>query len=266
MAFFSTREHKNAPKIPNTLPKAAPMSRFRLTSRIRNSKATTASAQSWPSKTVRIVTSEPGGGSDLVARVIAQGLTQSLGQQVIVDNRPSSGGAISMQITAKAVPDGHTILLGSIASFSINPSLYKRLAFDPLKDLAPLTRVADSTNILVTHPSAAVKIVKELIAAAAENTALKGVLEFPDFYATSDCRDLLFHVQETRCTIPQIAAFLSENNLEFLGFVLADSVRAQFEAKYSRQKDPDLNCWQEYETQNPDTFRGMYEFWVQKRA
>ena len=107
---------------------------------------------------------------------------------------------------------------------------------------------------------------QELIAAAAENTALKGVLEFPDFYATSDCRDLLFHVQETRCTIPQIAAFLSENNLEFLGFVLADSVRAQFEAKYSRQKDPDLNCWQEYETQNPDTFRGMYEFWVQKRA
>jgi SAM-dependent methyltransferase len=107
---------------------------------------------------------------------------------------------------------------------------------------------------------------QELIEAAAGDPALQGVLEFPDFYARSDCRDLLFHVQESRCTLPQIAEFLAENNLEFLGFVLADSVRARFHARHGWQKDPDLNLWHAFETQNPDTFRGMYEFWIQRRS
>ena len=115
----------------------------------------------FPTKPVRMLVGfAPGGGTDTAARAIGARLGERLGQTVVIDNRPGAAGNIATELTVNAVPDGHTILLGSIASFSINPSLYKRLAFDPLKDLAPLTRVADSTNILVTHPSAAVKTVK----------------------------------------------------------------------------------------------------------
>ncbi len=107
---------------------------------------------------------------------------------------------------------------------------------------------------------------QELAAAAASETSLKAALEFVDFYATSDCRDLLFHVQEHRCTIPQIAQFLENNDLEFLGFKIADKTLRQFRAHFSSQQEADLMCWHEFEIQNPDTFRTMYEFWVQKRA
>ena len=107
---------------------------------------------------------------------------------------------------------------------------------------------------------------QELAAAAASETSLKAALEFVDFYATSDCRDLLFHVQEHRCTIPQIAQFLENNDLEFLGFKIADKTLRQFRAHFSSQQEADLMCWHQFEIQNPDTFRTMYEFWVQKRA
>lgn len=124
-------------------------------------------AQNFPTKPLRMLVGfAPGGGTDTAARAIGAKLSERLGQQVVIDNRPGAAGNIATELTVSAVADGHTILLGSIASFSINPSLYKKLPFVPLRDLAPLTRVADSTNILVTHPSAGVKTVKELIAAA----------------------------------------------------------------------------------------------------
>jgi tripartite-type tricarboxylate transporter receptor subunit TctC len=129
--------------------------------------APVAHGQEFPTKPVRMLVGfAPGGGTDTAARAIAAKLTERLGQQVVIDNRPGAAGNIATELTVTAVPDGHTLLLGSIASFSINPSLYKKLSFDPLRDLAPLTRVADSTNILTTHPSTNVKSVKELIAAA----------------------------------------------------------------------------------------------------
>jgi SAM-dependent methyltransferase len=106
---------------------------------------------------------------------------------------------------------------------------------------------------------------QELIDASGADPSLKAVLEFPDFYSTSDCRDLLFHVQESRCTVPQIARFLDENHLEFLGFSVSDKTLQQFRARFSRQNEARLNCWHEFETDNPETFRGMYKFWVQKR-
>ncbi len=125
------------------------------------------SAAAFPTKPVRMLVGfAPGGGTDTAARSVAAKLSERLGQTVVIDNRPGAAGNIATELTVSAVPDGHTLLLGSIASFSINPSLYKRLPFDPLKDLAPLTRLADSTNILVTHPSANAKTVKELIAQA----------------------------------------------------------------------------------------------------
>ncbi len=132
-------------------------------------------AAAFPTKPVRMLVGfAPGGGTDTAARAIGAKLAERLGQTVVIDNRPGAAGNIATELTVTAVPDGHTLLLGSIASFSINPSLYKKLPFDPLKDLAPLTRVADSTNILVTHPSANAKTVKELIAQAKSRTLNAG--------------------------------------------------------------------------------------------
>ena len=124
-------------------------------------------AQTFPTKPIRMLVGfAPGGGTDTAARTIAAKLSERVGQSVIIDNRPGAAGNIATELTVSAVPDGHTLLLGSIASFAVNPSLYKKLPFDPLRDLAPLTRVADSTNILVTHPSVQARSVKELIALA----------------------------------------------------------------------------------------------------
>jgi tripartite-type tricarboxylate transporter receptor subunit TctC len=124
-----------------------------------------AQAADWPTKPVRLLVGfAPGGGTDTTARAISQKLTASLGQQVIVDNRPGVSGNIAAEITANALPDGYTVLLSTIAALAINPSLLKKMPFDPIKDLAPVTRAADSTNFLVVHPSVPAKSVKDLIA------------------------------------------------------------------------------------------------------
>src|SRR5215510_548173 len=124
-------------------------------------------AAQWPDRPVRMLVGfAPGGGTDATARAIAPKLGELLGQQIIVDNRPGATGNIATDITAKSSPDGYTILMGTIAALSINPSLYEKLPFDPLKDLLPVTRAVDSTNVLVVHPSVPAKTVKELIALA----------------------------------------------------------------------------------------------------
>jgi tripartite-type tricarboxylate transporter receptor subunit TctC len=124
-------------------------------------------AAEWPQRPVRMLVGfAPGGGTDATARAIAPRLTELLGQQVIVDNRPGATGNIATDITAKATPDGYTILMGTIAALAINPALYQKLPFDPLRDLLPVTRAVDSTNVLVVHPSVPAKSVKELIALA----------------------------------------------------------------------------------------------------
>jgi len=107
-----------------------------------------------------------GGGTDTTARAIGQPLSEALGQQVIVDNRPGAAGNIAADITAHSVPDGYTILKGTIAALAINPSLYQKLPFDPLKDFEPISLAVSSMNVLVVHPSVAAKNVKELIALA----------------------------------------------------------------------------------------------------
>ncbi|HYC49176.1 MAG TPA: tripartite tricarboxylate transporter substrate binding protein [Burkholderiales bacterium] len=122
-------------------------------------------AAAYPNKPVRMLVGfAPGGGTDTTARAIAPKLSERLGEQVIVDNRPGASGNIATEIITKAQPDGHTILLGTIAALAINPSLFGNLPFDPLRDLAPVVRIADSTNILVVHPTVPAKSVKELIA------------------------------------------------------------------------------------------------------
>jgi len=127
----------------------------------------TAQAADYPTKPIRMLVGfAPGGGTDTTARPIAQKLGDALGQQVIVDNRPGAAGNIATEITANAAPDGYTILMATIASLAINPSLYSKLPFDPEKDLAPVIQAVDSTNILSLHPSVPANSVKELIALA----------------------------------------------------------------------------------------------------
>jgi tripartite-type tricarboxylate transporter receptor subunit TctC len=128
---------------------------------------TDARAADYPTKPIRLLVGfAPGGGTDTTARAISQKLTASLGQQVVVDNRPGVSGNIAAEITVNAPADGYTVLLSTIAALAVNPSLLKKMAFDPVKDLAPVTRAADSTNFLVVHPSVPAKSVKDLIALA----------------------------------------------------------------------------------------------------
>ncbi len=124
-------------------------------------------AADYPAKPVRMLVGfAAGGGTDTTARAIAQPLAEALGQQVVVDNRPGAAGNIATEIAANSVPDGYTVLMGTIAALSINPSLYQKLPFDPLKDFEPVTLAVSSTNVLVVHPTVAAKNVKELIALA----------------------------------------------------------------------------------------------------
>jgi tripartite-type tricarboxylate transporter receptor subunit TctC len=126
-----------------------------------------AHAQTFPTKPVRmIVPFPPGGTTDILARVAAQKLSEALGQQVIVDNRPGAGGNIGTELVAKAPPDGYTLLTDPGSTLTINPSLFTKLPFDPLKDFAPVTIMAAVPNLLVVHPSLPVRNVKELIALA----------------------------------------------------------------------------------------------------
>lgn len=120
-------------------------------------------AQNYPDKPIRIVTGGTGGGNDLVARLIAQGLTGSLGQQVIVDNRPS--GTIPQEVVAKARPDGYTLILSG-SGFWIVPILQANVLYDPVKDFSPITVPTNTPNILTVHPSLPVKSVKDLVALA----------------------------------------------------------------------------------------------------
>jgi len=128
--------------------------------------AASAGAAEYPTKPVRLVIGfAPGGGTDTTARALSTKLTTAFGQQVIVDNRPGHSGTIAADIVTQATPDGHTVLLGTIA-LVINPILTKTMPFDTFKDLLPVTQAVDSTNILIVHPSVPAKSVKELIALA----------------------------------------------------------------------------------------------------
>jgi tripartite-type tricarboxylate transporter receptor subunit TctC len=125
-----------------------------------------ATAQTYPTKPVRfVVPYPPGGATDILARMIGGKLSNSLGQQFLVDNRPGAGQKIGTGMVAKSAPDGHTILLVSV-THSINPALDANLPYDSLKDFAPITLAASSPNVVVVHPSVPVKSVKELIALA----------------------------------------------------------------------------------------------------
>ena len=123
-----------------------------------------ASAQTWPSRSIRfVVPYPPGGPTDLMARSISSKLGEVLGQTVVIDNRPGAGGNVGAEIVAKSAPDGYTMLMGAISTHSINASLYKNLAFDPVRDFAPITQVSWIPLVLCAHASVPAANLAELI-------------------------------------------------------------------------------------------------------
>jgi len=124
-------------------------------------------AQQYPAKTIRyIVPFAPGGTTDILGRIVAQGLSQTLGQQVIVDNRPGQAGSLGAAELARSAPDGYTLGGGTISSHAINVSLYSKLPYDSLKDFSPITMLATQPNMLVVHATLPARNVKEFIALA----------------------------------------------------------------------------------------------------
>lgn len=131
----------------------------------------TAIAQSYPAKAVRIVVGyPPGGPTDVLARIVAQKLTESWGQQVLVDNRPGASGMIGAEVTVRAIPDGYTLLMVPV-TYAVTPSLYPKMSYDAVRDLAPVAQVAAAPFILVVHPTLPVKTVKDLITLARSRPA-----------------------------------------------------------------------------------------------
>ncbi|MGZ5152662.1 MAG: Bug family tripartite tricarboxylate transporter substrate binding protein [Burkholderiales bacterium] len=123
-----------------------------------------AAAEGYPAKPVRLVIPfAPGGTTDILGRVIGERLTARLGQTVVVENRPGAGGNIAAEAVARSAPDGYTLFLGSMGTQSMNGSIYPKLGFDPVRDFAPISRVVNSANLLVVHPSIPATSVKQLI-------------------------------------------------------------------------------------------------------
>ena len=125
-----------------------------------------ADAQTYPNRTIRFIAPfAAGGGTDLIARTLAQKLTEALGQTVVVDNRPGASAAIGTEIAAKSPPDGYTIMIAT-PTMAVNPSLMPKLPYDALRDFAPISLIATSPHLLAVHPSLPAKSVKELVALA----------------------------------------------------------------------------------------------------
>jgi tripartite-type tricarboxylate transporter receptor subunit TctC len=127
-------------------------------------------AQVYPSKPVRLVVPfPPGGAVDFYARVVANPLSEMLGQPVVIDNKAGASGMIGADLVAKSAPDGYTLLLGNIASLAINVGIYPKMAYDPAKDFTPIIRTVDVNYVMVVHPSVPATTVAELIAYAKAN-------------------------------------------------------------------------------------------------
>ncbi len=130
-------------------------------------QGTIAIGQNYPSKPVRLIVAfPPGGSTDIIARLVANKLTESLGQQVIVDNRGGAGGVVGTETAARANPDGYTLTMGTTSSHVINFGVYSKLSYDPIKDFAPITLVASTPYLLVVNPSVKANTLKEFVALA----------------------------------------------------------------------------------------------------
>ncbi|MGE3987919.1 Bug family tripartite tricarboxylate transporter substrate binding protein [Pseudorhodoplanes sp.] len=127
--------------------------------------AATAHAQSYPSKPITLVVPFPAGSTtDLVGRILQDELAKAVGQTVIIDNRGGAGGGVGAEAVARSAPDGYTLLMGTIGTHSINPAVYAKINYDPIKDFEPVIQFGTAPNVLVVHPSLPIKSVADLIA------------------------------------------------------------------------------------------------------
>jgi tripartite-type tricarboxylate transporter receptor subunit TctC len=125
------------------------------------------SAANYPTKAVRFIAPfPPGGSTDLLARLVAQKLSEAWGQQVIVENRGGAAGTIGVELAARAAPDGYTIVMGHVGTFGVNPTLYPKLPYDAIRDFAPITVLATVPNGMAVHPSLPVKTARDFVALA----------------------------------------------------------------------------------------------------
>ena len=126
-----------------------------------------AQSSAYPSKPIRlIVPAAPGGGTDILGRLVGQKLSENFGQSVVIENRGGAGGVIAAEYVARMPPDGHTVLIADIRTFGLAPSLYKSLPYDPIRNFSPITGGVDVTNVLVVNPSVPAKTIKEFLAYA----------------------------------------------------------------------------------------------------
>lgn len=129
--------------------------------------ATPALAQTYPTKAIRIVAPFPAGGtSDTIARIIAQKLSEAWSQPVVVDNRGGVGGSLGTEVAVKSPPDGYTLVVGNVSPVAINQNIYRKIGYDPVRDLQPISLAVTAPQIVVVHPSVPAKNIKELIAVA----------------------------------------------------------------------------------------------------
>lgn len=129
-----------------------------------------AAGQSYPTKPVRMIAPyPPGGTSDIIARILGQKFLEAWGQQIVIDNRPGANGGIGCDLAAKSPADGYTLLIGNMTPIAANPSLYRKLSYDSIRDFAGVSLVAAGPNVLVVNPALPVKSVQELIAYAKAN-------------------------------------------------------------------------------------------------
>mgnify|MGYP003694094851 CR=1 FL=1 len=130
--------------------------------------AVTAAAQgTYPAKPIKLIAPfPPGGGTDIFARLVATNLNQALGWTIVVENKPGAAGSIGVEAAARSAPDGYTLVMGQTSNLAINPSLYSKLAYDPLKDLTPVALVASTPLVLVASPKSTFKSLSEMVTAA----------------------------------------------------------------------------------------------------
>ncbi len=161
----------------HVIPPLGAVSLFALAASAAALPALAQSVAAWPTKAIRVIVPYPSGGtSDILARLIGQKLTEAWGQQILVDSRAGANGTIGTDLTVRAPPDGYTFLLTDVGGLMISPSVYPKLPYDPLRDLAPIGIVSYSPHLVGAHPSVPAKNMAELIALAKKNP---GKLNFP---------------------------------------------------------------------------------------
>jgi tripartite-type tricarboxylate transporter receptor subunit TctC len=129
-----------------------------------------AAAQDYPNRAITLVVPyAAGGGNDVMARIVGEKMSRTLGQQIVVENRPGAGGAVATRAVAKSAPDGYTLVIGGTGSLAVNPSLYANAGYDPRKDFAPVGLIGTSAMIVLVHPSVPAKSISELVALAKQD-------------------------------------------------------------------------------------------------